>query len=228
MLSQILKLLTRKKTPVNLVDFNRLNPISSIFGLDRGTPIDRYYIEEFLIQNSHLIKGLVLEVGGTYYARKFGGEKMEVCESLYVVPDPGATLVGDLTDTLTLPQGKVDCFICVQTLNFIFDVQKAVEGIYYLLKPGGVVLATVSGISQISRYDMDRWGDYWRFTSASVEKLFSRHFENAVEINSYGNVMAATAFLTGVSLEDIPQRKMLDFHDPNYQLVITIMARKKQ
>jgi hypothetical protein len=33
------------------------------------------------------------------------------------------------------------------------------------LKPGGVLLATVSGISQISRYDMYRWGDYWRFTT---------------------------------------------------------------
>ena len=87
-------------------------------------------------------------------------------------------------------------------------------------------MATVAGISQISRYDMDRWGDYWRFTTASLEKLFTPIFNGGVEIASFGNVLAATAFLQGVAVEDLPDRTLLDENDPDYQMLITIIARK--
>jgi hypothetical protein len=104
-------------------------------------------------------------------------------------------------------------------------VQKAVRGAHHLLKPGGVLLATVAGISQISRYDMERWGDYWRFTTASVRKLLEPVFER-VEIGSMGNVLAATAFLQGIAVEDLPDPSLLDEKDDDYQVIITVVARK--
>ena len=110
--------------------------------------------------------------------------------------------------------------------DFIFDVREAVKGACHILKPGGVLLATVSGISQISRYDMDRWGDYWRFTTASVEKLFGPLFKGGLEIESFGNVLAAIAFLQGVVVEDLPEAALLKDNDPDYQLLITVVARK--
>jgi hypothetical protein len=202
-------------------------PVSSIFGLDRGIPIDRYYIDKFLQQNSQLIKDHALEIGESYYSKRFGGEKVKVFHVLHAdTANKAATIIGDLTDTSTLPENAMDCFICTQTFNFIFDVQKAVAGALYLLKPGGVLLATVAGISQISRYDMDRWGDYWRFTTASVQKLFEPLFKGGVQIESFGNVMAACAFLQGVAVEDLPDPSLLDRHDPDYQILITIIARK--
>ena len=99
-------------------------------------------------------------------------------------------------------------------------------GAHFLLKPGGVLLATVGGISQISRYDMERWGDYWRFTTASIQKLFEPVFRGGIELETYGNVLAATAFLQGIAVEELPDRTLLDEHDPDYQLLITIVARK--
>ena len=39
-----------------------LQPISNVFGFDRGQPIDRYYVENFLSENASLIRGVVLEV----------------------------------------------------------------------------------------------------------------------------------------------------------------------
>ena len=46
----------RGRPPVGKVDFGslrRLNPVSTMFGYDRGRPIDRYYIEEdFLARHS--------------------------------------------------------------------------------------------------------------------------------------------------------------------------------
>ena len=88
------------------------------------------------------------------------------------------------------------------------------------------MLATVAGISQISRHDMDLWGDYWRFTTASTQKLFTSVFGENTQVDSFGNVMAACAFLQGCSVEDLPDRSLLDSKDPDYQMLITIVARR--
>ena len=47
--------------------FDCVNPISSVFGFDRGKPIDRYYIEKFISDNSSTIKGDILEVEDNKY-----------------------------------------------------------------------------------------------------------------------------------------------------------------
>jgi SAM-dependent methyltransferase len=227
LLHEIIRLVTRKKVRLVFNDLASVGPVSNQFGLDRGTPIDRHYIENFLKSRSELIHGRTLEVGESTYSRRFGQGNIQVQEVLHATAgNSQATIVGDLTDTSTLPENAMDCFICTQTFNFIFDVQKAVQGAHYLLKPGGVLLATVTGISQISRYDMERWGDFWRFTTASVKCLFEPVFKGGVEIRSYGNALAASAFLQGVAVEDLPDRTLLDQHDPDYQLLITIVARK--
>ena len=224
---KIMLLWLRKKTPIQLSDYFRNKPISNVFGLDRGSPIDLYFIDQFLKSNIHLIKGVVLEIAENTYSKKYGGNNIENIEVLHAKHgNKNATIVGDLTDTSTLPENSIDCFICTQTLNFIFDIQSAIRGAYHVLKPGGVLLLTVAGISQISRYDMEQWGDYWRFTEASLDKLFKSVFTN-YEIKSYGNVLAATSYLQGVVVEDLPSTELLDYHDPDYQMLITVVAKKE-
>jgi hypothetical protein len=226
MIPELIRYLTRRKVRVVFNDRSATKPASSVFGLDRGTPIDRRYIERFLASKAELVRGRVLEIAESHYSRRFGGDRVEAYEVLHATPgNRNATIVGDLTDVATLPENAVDCFICTQTLNFIYDVQGAVRGAHHLLKPGGVLLATVAGISQISRFDMERWGDYWRFTTASVRKLLEPVF-GAVEIGSLGNVLAATAFLQGVAVEDLPDPALLDEADDDYQVIITVVARK--
>ena len=46
--------------PVKWYNLRKTKPISNVFGLDRGTPIDRFYIEDFLYKNKSLIKGKCL------------------------------------------------------------------------------------------------------------------------------------------------------------------------
>jgi hypothetical protein len=103
---------------------------------------------------------------------------------------------------------------------------EAIQHTYSALKPGGILLVTVPGISQISRYDMDRWGDFWRFTDASVTRLFGNVFggEN-ISVRTYGNVLAACAFLQGLSAEDMSTEN-LEYQDRDYQLLIGVRARK--
>jgi SAM-dependent methyltransferase len=227
MFAKLMQIIARKKAPVNVQDLTRSFPISAIFGVDRGTPVDRYYIENFFRKKAHLIGGRVLEVGDSRYSKKFSGGKAESFDVLHLVPDTkAATVIGDLTDTATLPADSFDCFICAQTFQYTFEIRKAVEGAHYLLKPDGVLLATVPGISQISRYDAERYGEYWRFTTDSLKKLFEPVFAGGLEIESFGNVMAATALLQGVALEDLPDLSLLDVQDPDYQVLLTIQARK--
>ena len=207
--------------------FNRVStkPISNDFGLSRGTPIDRYYIESFLRDNALDVKGAALEIAESTYTRQFN-HGITSFEILHVDrSNRKATIIGDLTQPETLPDKTVDCFICTQTLNFIFDVRKAIEGCFKLLKDGGVFLGTVSGISQISRYDMNRWGDYWRFTDLSLKKLFAEYFrEENITIQMYGNVFAANAFLQGLALEDIEDKSLLNVRDIDYQVTLGIRA----
>ena len=125
-----------------------------------------------------------------------------------------------------LPASSFDCFVCAQTFQYTFEIRKAIEGAFHLLKPGGVLLATVPGISQISRYDAERYGEYWRFTTDSLQKLFGPVFGADLEIESFGNVMAATAFLQGIVLEDLPDLSLLDVRDQDYQMLLTIRAAK--
>lgn len=227
MLDKLKKYLFRRKTPVVFGDPKRLTPVSATFGTERGTPIDRYYIERFLASHAQCVAGAALEVAEPLYMHKFGGGR--VSEPIVLAYGEGDTsegvLAGDLSRRETLPQARFDCFVCTQTFNFIFEVKAAVEGAAWLLKPGGVLLGTVSGLSQISRYDMERWGDYWRFTDLSTRKLLEPHF-STVEIVTYGNALAASCFLQGVAVEDLPDRQLLDIVDPDYQLTIGFKAVK--
>jgi ubiquinone/menaquinone biosynthesis C-methylase UbiE len=137
-----------------------------------------------------------------------------------------ATIVADLTDAQHIPSTSFDCVILTQTLQFIYDVRAALATIYRILKPGAVVLATVPGISQISRYDMERWGHFWSFTTLSAQQLFEEAFPGAnLTVEAYGNVLAATAFLHGLAIQELKQKE-LDHWDPDYQVVITIRAMK--
>lgn len=206
----------------------RIEPLSRVFGLDRGQAIDRYYIEAFLDGHRQDIRGRVLEVGDPGYTRRFGAGRVEQSDVLHAVPgNPGATLVGDLATGAGIPTAAFDCLILTQTLPFIFDVQSAIARSYAALKPGGVLLATVPGISQISRFDMERWGDFWRFTDASVARLFGAVFgaENIV-VRTHGNVLAACAFLYGLAAQELKQQE-LDVQDPDYPLIITVRAVKR-
>ncbi|GAB4374229.1 MAG: hypothetical protein Kow00121_18340 [Elainellaceae cyanobacterium] len=217
--------------PVGLVNFGnlrRVKPISREFGYDRGTPVDRYYIESFLTNYTNDIQGRVLEIGDDSYTRQFGGEQVKIRDVLHVNGNnPIATFVGDLTNADHIPDNTFDCFILTQTLHLIYDFRAALNTIHRILKPGGVLLATVPGISQISS---DEWADYWywAFTTLSVQRLFAELFPaDHLQIEAHGNVLAATAFLQGLSWTELT-RKELDYHDPCYQMLITIRAVKPE
>jgi ubiquinone/menaquinone biosynthesis C-methylase UbiE len=144
----------------------------------------------------------------------------------YTGGNPKATIVADLTDGRAIASNRYDAIILTQTLQFIYDVRAAIATLHRILKPGGALLVTGHGISQISRHDMELWGEYWRFTSLSARKLLSEIFpEGGVTVQAYGNVLAATALLQGLTAQEL-RREELDHRDPHYEVIVGARAVK--
>lgn len=225
-IKNLISILHRKARRLDWYDLRSIKPIARKFGFYRGKPIDRYYIERFLLKNRHYIQGKMLEVSNDVYSKKLAINAKSI-DILHVTPhNPKATIVADLTKPDTLPKDAFDCFICTQTLQFLYNVSAAVQGIYQILRPGGVVLLTAAGIAQISRDDNKRWGDYWRFTERSLLRLFSEIFgKENVHVESYGNVLSSIAFLEGLCVAELTTQE-LDYKDPDYEMLLTVVAKK--
>jgi SAM-dependent methyltransferase len=211
---------------VNFGDLGSTRPVSSDFGFDRGTPIDRDYIEAFLARHAGDIRGRVLEVGDASYSQRFGRGAVTQQDVLHVSPNaPGATIIGDLTTPGVLPESAFDCVVLTQTLHLIYDLRTALGHLHRALRPGGVVLLTVPGISQLDRGEWNAtWS--WSLTPYSARRLFAEFFaESALEVSVFGNVCAATAFLQGLALEEADTAK-LDVLDAAYPVIVAVRARR--
>jgi hypothetical protein len=216
--------------PVIWGSLRRLTPMSRVFGYDRGPQsVARYYIDQFIASHQEDIYGRVLEIGDNRYTLRFGGDRVRKSDVLHVESgNPNATIVADLTTAEIIPDEIYNCIILTGVLQTIYDFRSALRHSHRILMPGGILLATLSGISQIARYDMDRWGEYWRFTTRSAQLLFEEFFprEN-LQIAAHGNVVAAIALLHGLASREL-RRAELDFNDPDYQIQITVRALKER
>ncbi|HUQ79571.1 MAG TPA: methyltransferase domain-containing protein [Gemmatimonadaceae bacterium] len=201
-------------------------PLSDSWGFERGTPIDRHFIEAFLTRHAADVRGRVLEIKSSAYTERIG-RNVTARDVLDIdATNTSATLVADLANTESLPEGRFDCFILTQTLQLIYDVRAAIASTHRVLRPGGTVLVTVPCISRIiPRYGLE--ADYWRFTVASCRRLFGDVFgaEN-VSVESSGNVAAAVAFLRGAAVEEVPA-PVLEASDPYFPVIITVRAVRR-
>jgi len=212
--------------PINFGELGATEPISGLFGFDRGTPIDRYYIEDFLGRNAAAIAGRTLEIGGDEYTGRFGSERTTRRDVLHVHErNPAATIVGDLAVPGTLPADAFDCAVITQTLHLIWDMPGALAELHRSLRPGGTLLLTVPGITSVDRHE---WGAgwYWSLTEQSATRLATEAFgQGKVDTTCYGNVYAACAFLQGIALQEVSRTK-LDVYDPAYPVIIGVRAVK--
>jgi len=204
--------------------FARLSPLSRRFGADRGLPLDRYYIENFLAEHAADIRGRALEVGNDGYLRRFGGSSVTHVDVLDVeAGNPKATIVGDASRPGTLPRETFDCILLTQTLQFIYDLPAAVREFHAALKPGGVLLVTAPGISHFGR---GKWAHswYWNLAPPAAVRLLGDVFgPGAVQVIQYGNVRVASAFLYGLSAEELTPGE-LAYRDDDYPMLICTRA----
>jgi SAM-dependent methyltransferase len=210
--------------PARFGNLRHTTPLSNDWGWDRGTPVDRYYIEDFLEANRSDIRGSVLEVKESVYTRQFG---TGVTERAVLDIDPSnssATIVTDLAAADVIPAERFDCFILTQTLHLIYDVPAAIAHAHRVLRPAGVLLATLPAISPTID---DKTPRYWSFTGASCKALFGEVFgSESVDVRLNGNVLAAIAFLAGIAHEELTEKE-LEVLDPRFTVLIAVRAVKR-
>lgn len=208
-------------------DLRRVTPISRYFGYDRGTPLDRYYIDAFLGRFADDVRGRVLEIGEDYYAKRYGGANVTRTDVLDVRSGaPGLTILDDLSEGGDrVPSDAFDCIILTQTLHYLFDVKRALATLHRALKPNGVLLLTTPGIASVGMEGVDDpW--YWSLTSAALERLLEKDFgRDNTAVFTFGNVLSAAAFLYGLAGAELTAQE-IDAVDPRYPVIVAARTVK--
>jgi len=214
----------RARRPAWLGTMRRTAPLSDHYGRERGTPVDRWYIERFLGAERAAITGRVVEVLNRDYTDRFGRD-VERSDVLDIdAANPDASIVADLAALDAVATDSVDCFVLTQTLQYVYEVGAAVAHVHRVLRPGGTVLCSVPVVSRVGRQELD--SEYWRFTAAACGRLFGDVFGHEhVHVRSHGNVLTAVAFLMGMAAEELSERE-LEHDDPFFPLVVTVRATK--
>ena len=210
----------RRSRPPNLGDLRRLTPIDPNWGFERGTPIDRVYVERFVGSHAADIRGRVLEIAAPDYTNAFGRGVEQVDILMATEGNPQATIVGDLTDAPHIPDDSFDCAIVTADVPVRLrrplchrdsasnpragrraarDRARPHED----LAPGGRAVRRVVALHRPLGPPPRRGG----FGAGNVE------------VSTYGNVLAASGFLYGLAASDLESEE-LDAHDPLYEVVI--------
>ncbi len=198
-------------------------PISTMYGFDRGKPVDRYYIENFMEQNKDVIKGAVLEITDPQYTQKYGSDKVTKSDVLDIdTNNKLANLYGDLKNISQIPSETYDCLIITQTYVMIDDYEAAIRESLRVLKHGGALLVTMPCLSPVWNIKYH----HWRFTQASGEYVFGKYIKKEnLTVKTYGNALAGQAFWVGMAIEDLTKDE-IEYNDPYFPVIVTIKAIK--
>lgn len=202
--------------PVDWGDLRRLRPFTT-WGIERGTPLERYYVDRFIAARADRVTGRVLEVGAAEYATRFG-RRVRSVDVLDVDPaNRIATRVGDLGTPGVLEADRWDCFLLLFTLQYPRDLTTALAQSWACLAPGGTLFLAVPGLT---RMDPDnRANDRHRFTPVRLRELLAETCGDAeVEVETYGNLLVVVAYLLGLAAEDL-RADELAVADPDFPLV---------
>lgn len=201
-----------------------LEPLSDHHGFDRGTPLDRWYIERFLTDHREVIRGSVLEVHDNAYAMRFGADQVTTTTVVDIdASNFRATLIVDLSKPASLPAHTYDCIILTQTLHLLHRPELCVENCYRGLQSGGALLATAPSLSRVSPSSPDI--DFWRFTPAGLAELFESRWRGEFSVRAFGNLSACVGFLVGHVVEELSEA-LLDYEDPRFPLTAAVYATK--
>ena len=200
-------------------------PLSYAWGTDRGIPVHRLHLEQFLAQHSADIRGRCLEFQDPLYAPRFGGAAVLRLDILHLDDsNPRATIITDITKPNAVPDNTFDCVICTHVLHTVFHLERAVSELHRILAPGGVLLI---GVPQISMCDR-RYEELWRFTVAGLGRLLATAFApDDFAVSAYGNSFTSAGELRGMIAEEF-SADLIAFHDERFAAEICARAVKGQ
>jgi hypothetical protein len=218
----LLRCILRGKRLARWGNLRTPEPFSTNWGLDRGTPVDRFYNDRFLEANRNLITGRVLEIQSPVYTRRYG-VGVEHVDSIDIDERFQPTILCDLAEMdRQIPAASYDCFLLPYTMMFVRDLEPALRNALRVVKPGGTILATTSLLSP----SLAEYPEYWRMTAAGWRALLERVWAGCdIQVAAYGNSVAAVASILGLAQEELTTQE-LERNDPRFPVVITILCRR--
>ena len=207
-------------------DLRRIDPAGQgqRNGAKSSQPIVEHYTREFLRQHAGDVRGEVLELGSRGLTGAVGGNRVDSIDTAPAQARPHDRLTLAAT---TGTEGQFDCILAPHALQWTYELEDAAARLSQVLRPGGVLLATLPGIGQVRSGDKDEPDHYWSFTSQSATELFARAFSGPIETESFGNVLATVAALHGIDSHELDATELAT-HDPDYELVIGVRATRTE
>ena len=205
-------------------NLRRLHPFSTCFGWDRGTPIDRYYVDRFFEQHKAYITGDVLEIQQNLYTHRFG-QNLRAVHSFDIDPRCGSTFLCDLAHSENiLPSEAYDCVLLPCTLSLLREIEPCLRNALRLLKPGGVLLANAAGLIPLDGAGTDFWHcspEGWRHLTQKVWPGCE------IIVEGHGNCLAVVAANLGLAVEELTAEE-LDYNDETLPIVTNVFCRKRK
>lgn len=201
-----------------------VEPLSYVWGSDRGTEIARYYLEQlFLAEFANDVRGHTLEFFSDDYTTRLGRDRVVKKDFLNLEEgNPNTTILADLTKPNSIPSDQFDCIICTHVLHVIYEFDKAIADLYRILKPGGVLLLAVPHVSMCD----PAWHELWRFTREGLQSVLGKQFKSAnIAMRAYGNSLTAAGQLRGLVAHEFT-KKELHRHDERFAVEICARATK--
>jgi SAM-dependent methyltransferase len=220
-------LVSRVARPVRWGSLRRLEPIGARSGAQRGTPIDLYYVDRFVQQRAGFVRGRVLEAETAELARRHGRaiERVDVLDVDAYNDD--ATLIADLASADSLPEAAFDCVLLAHVLARVANVDVAISNAWRSVAPDGALLVSMPTVRGVDGADPGRAIDAWRMLPSGLHAtLESRCPDADVEVQGFGNVLAATALLMGVAAEELSPSE-LDHFDADHPVVACACVVKR-
>lgn len=215
-------LLTLPIDTINFGDFRRLTPFCPDYGFTRGTPMDRYYLKQFVSSIKDEVIGDVLEIGGRKENQQtYGFAAADNYEVMDLVVQPDIDRIGDAHDRLACAPESRDSVILFNVLEHCECPSQILHNIFNWLRPGGKIFCLVPNVQRVHRDPKD----YWRIYPDAFDAMLSRF--TGVRVMSYGNLLTSQAALTGICAEELCTDE-LDFHDSRYPVVTCAVAMKPE
>jgi SAM-dependent methyltransferase len=203
-------------------NLRRVEPFSANFGFERGTPVDRFYLQRFLEANRAAITGRVLEVQVPSYTRTYG-HGVETSHTVDINPIFNATYTCDLANAPQIPSDSYDCVLAPNTLQHVTDLVPTLHTLLRIARPGGVVLASAPVLLPL----IPDGDDYWRLSPVGWQRTLAREWAGCdISVEGHGNCLAAIAAMHGLALEELTDEE-LEANDPRYPVLVTIKGVKK-
>jgi SAM-dependent methyltransferase len=101
-----------------------------------------------------------------------------------------------VAEFVPMPDSSADIVVSNQVLEHVLDVDKAVQEVYRVLKPGGTFVGSVPHISPVHLEPYD----FRRFTDLGVTQILEKHGFQRVEVEGNCGVFGAAAMMIGMDL----------------------------